>query len=49
MMTLASDLLCAVDYLRREYEAPSLLIGHSFGGSAILSIAAKYLRPSLRS
>lgn len=36
-----SDLLCAVDYLRREYEAPSLLIGHSLGGSAILSIAAK--------
>ncbi|ELO0972891.1 alpha/beta hydrolase family protein [Raoultella ornithinolytica] len=36
-----SDLLCAVDYLRREYEAPSLLIGHSLGGSAILSIAGK--------
>ncbi|MBK4895263.1 alpha/beta hydrolase, partial [Klebsiella pneumoniae] len=27
-----SDLLCAVDYLRRQYEAPSLLIGHSLGG-----------------
>jgi putative redox protein len=26
-----SDLLCAVDYLRRQYEAPSLLIGHSLG------------------
>lgn len=36
-----SDLLCAVDYLRRQYEAPSLLIGHSLGGSAILSIAGE--------
>jgi putative redox protein len=35
------DLLCAVDYLRRQYEAPSLLIGHSLGGSAILSIAGE--------
>src|SRR5210317_2614959 len=26
------DLLAASDFLRREFEAPSLLIGHSLGG-----------------
>ncbi|GAB5451248.1 MAG: bifunctional alpha/beta hydrolase/OsmC family protein [Halioglobus sp.] len=33
------DLLAAADFLRRDYEAPSLLIGHSLGGAAILAVA----------
>jgi uncharacterized OsmC-like protein/fermentation-respiration switch protein FrsA (DUF1100 family) len=35
------DLLAAADYLRQRYEAPSLLIGHSLGGAAILAMAGK--------
>ena len=27
------------DYLREEYQAPSILIGHSFGGAAVLAAA----------
>ena len=34
------DLLAAVDFLRREYAAPQLLIGHSLGGAAVLAIAS---------
>ncbi|WP_299472080.1 bifunctional alpha/beta hydrolase/OsmC family protein [uncultured Roseibium sp.] len=34
------DLKLAADFLRRNYEAPQLLIGHSLGGAAILSVAA---------
>ncbi|MCY1489616.1 Serine aminopeptidase, S33 [compost metagenome] len=34
-----ADLLSAADYLRRHFEAPSLLIGHSLGGAAVLAIA----------
>lgn len=34
------DLLAAVDFLRREYQAPQLLIGHSLGGAAVLAMAA---------
>ena len=34
------DLVFAADYLRQNYEAPSLLIGHSLGGAAVLSVAA---------
>ncbi|SDT99350.1 bifunctional alpha/beta hydrolase/OsmC family protein [Stappia sp. ES.058] len=34
-----SDLLAAADYLRRSYHAPSLLIGHSLGGAAVLAVA----------
>lgn len=34
-----ADLLRAADYLRREHEAPSLLIGHSLGGAAVLAAA----------
>lgn len=30
------DLVAAADYLRREYQAPRLLIGHSLGGTAVL-------------
>jgi len=33
------DLVAAVDYLRRNYVAPSLLIGHSLGGAAVLAAA----------
>jgi putative redox protein len=35
------DLLAAVDFLRREYEAPALLIGHSLGGAAVLAMSAQ--------
>jgi uncharacterized OsmC-like protein/fermentation-respiration switch protein FrsA (DUF1100 family) len=34
-----ADLLSAVDYLRNHYQAPSLLIGHSLGGAAVLAVA----------
>lgn len=33
------DILLAVDYLRKNYQAPQLLIGHSLGGAAILAAA----------
>jgi len=33
------DLEAAADFLRDNYEAPSLLIGHSLGGAAVLSVA----------
>ncbi len=33
------DLLSAADYLRSRYEAPSILIGHSLGGAAVLAVA----------
>lgn len=36
-----SDLLQAVNFLRSSYQAPQILIGHSFGGAAILSVAAQ--------
>jgi uncharacterized OsmC-like protein/pimeloyl-ACP methyl ester carboxylesterase len=35
------DLLAAVDFLRSEYAAPQLLIGHSLGGAAVLAMASK--------
>ncbi|MEP3049648.1 MAG: bifunctional alpha/beta hydrolase/OsmC family protein [Roseibium sp.] len=34
------DLKLAADFLRQNYDAPQLLIGHSLGGAAILSVAA---------
>ncbi len=37
-----SDLISAADFLRKEYEAPVLAIGHSLGGTAVL-MAAKSL------
>ncbi len=40
------DLREAVAYLRREHEAPRLLIGHSLGGAAVLVTAAEV--PELR-
>jgi len=33
------DLVAAADYLRSEYEAPKLLVGHSLGGTAVLVAA----------
>jgi len=35
------DLRLAIDYLRTHFEAPSILIGHSLGGAAVLSIAGE--------
>ena len=34
------DLVAAADYLRRNHAAPSLLIGHSLGGAAVLAAAS---------
>tara|TARA_R110001592_G_scaffold363396_2_gene687616 strand:- start:31304 stop:32515 length:1212 start_codon:yes stop_codon:yes gene_type:complete len=34
------DLIAASDFLRANYEAPALLIGHSLGGAAVLAMAA---------
>jgi len=36
-----ADLVAAADYLRKSRKAPSILIGHSLGGAAILAAAAK--------
>ncbi|MBA6329549.1 OsmC family protein [Colwellia sp. MB02u-6] len=33
------DLIAAADFLRTEYQAPRLLIGHSLGGAAVLGVA----------
>ncbi|AGC78444.1 putative redox protein [Nonlabens dokdonensis] len=35
------DLLAAIDYLKDNYKAPSLLIGHSLGGAAVIFASAK--------
>jgi len=35
------DLLTAVDYLDKQHKAPSILIGHSLGGTAVLQAAAR--------
>ncbi|PEN05121.1 hypothetical protein CRI93_13625 [Longimonas halophila] len=35
----AQDLVAAADFLADAYEAPSLLIGHSLGGAAVLQAA----------
>ena len=35
------DLMAAADFLRREYQAPKLLIGHSLGGAAVLAMAGQ--------
>jgi len=35
------DLVAATDFLRKEYHAPKLLIGHSLGGTAVLGVAQK--------
>ena len=33
------DLMAEADFLRRDYQAPKLLIGHSLGGAAVLAMA----------
>ena len=33
------DLIAATEYLRAEFEAPKMLIGHSLGGAAVLAAA----------
>ena len=35
-----ADLVAAAGYLRRDHQAPALLIGHSLGGAAVLAAAA---------
>lgn len=35
------DLIAAADFLRRDFEAPSLLIGHSLGGAAAIVAATR--------
>ncbi len=35
------DLVAAADFLRAEYEAPKLLVGHSLGGAAVLAAAPR--------
>ncbi len=35
------DLLAAVEFMRANYEAPRLLIGHSLGGAAVLATAGR--------
>lgn len=34
-----ADLLAAIEWLRTEYTAPQLLVGHSLGGAAVLAVA----------
>jgi uncharacterized OsmC-like protein/alpha/beta superfamily hydrolase len=41
-----SDLIAAADFLKLEFDAPKLLVGHSLGGAAVLQ-AAKYIPSSL--
>ena len=36
-----ADLVAAADFLRAEYAAPQLLIGHSLGGAAVIAGAAR--------
>ncbi|HEY0236610.1 MAG TPA: alpha/beta fold hydrolase, partial [Afipia sp.] len=36
-----ADLVRAADYLRKQHQAPALLIGHSLGGAAILAAAGQ--------
>ena len=35
-----ADLIAAVEYMGRELQAPSILVGHSLGGTAVLQAAA---------
>ncbi|HJV36368.1 alpha/beta fold hydrolase [Geomonas sp.] len=39
--TNVSDLVAAARYLEKEHQAPSLLVGHSLGGAAVLAAAAQ--------
>ena len=35
------DLIAAADYLKENYQAPTLLVGHSLGGAAVIFAAAE--------
>jgi putative redox protein len=35
------DLLQAADFMRKNYQAPQLIIGHSLGGAAVLAVAGE--------
>lgn len=35
------DLIAAADYLEKNYQAPTLLVGHSLGGAAVIFAATK--------
>jgi len=35
-----ADLVAAAEWLRREHQAPKILVGHSLGGAAVLAAAA---------
>ncbi|MGK9568468.1 alpha/beta hydrolase, partial [Salmonella enterica subsp. enterica] len=37
-----ADLVAAAEFLRNTYQAPSILIGHSLGGAAVIA-AAKHI------
>lgn len=41
LSTNVADLVAASEFLQREYSAPGLLVGHSFGGPAVIRAAAK--------
>jgi putative redox protein len=41
LTTNIQDLVAAAEFLGREYSAPALLIGHSFGGPAVIRAAPK--------
>jgi len=36
-----SDLVAASDFLKSEFESPSLLVGHSLGGAAVIQAASQ--------
>jgi alpha/beta superfamily hydrolase len=36
-----ADLVAAADFLRRQHQAPKILIGHSLGGAAVLAAAGE--------
>lgn len=40
-LTNVDDLFAAADWLRTHHQAPSLLVGHSLGGAAVLAAAGK--------
>ncbi|MGU9952265.1 MAG: alpha/beta fold hydrolase [Gammaproteobacteria bacterium WSBS_2016_MAG_OTU1] len=40
------DLICAAEFLRNSYSAPTLIVGHSLGGAAVLAAAGDI--PELR-
>lgn len=43
-----SDIIAVADQMREEYSAPSLLVGHSLGGAAVLAAAGRDKIPELK-